>query len=209
MPASVMRKMLRGDLGFSLVETMVATFIFALVSASGVMILSGYQEGRLSLIDADERLAQIEIARSLIRADLLAAVERPVRDELGGKSASFEGGDHLPKGERMRLVRNGHLGALVNGKTSALERIEFRLENGEFLRRSYRRTDITPEPTTQDKVLLTGLNSVDIRFEADGTWTPVWDSGLSAGALPKLAEFKLVFAGGRILTMMFLVGRSV
>jgi general secretion pathway protein J len=147
----------RGDSGFSLMETLVATFILALVSAAGVMLLSGYQEGRLVMKKADDRLAELEIARSILRDDFLSAIQRRVRDEYGSRPYGFQGGKLLDENKVLRLVRGGNLGAMISGDISALDRVEYLFEDGTLTRRRYERADITLETNFTERPLLTGL----------------------------------------------------
>lgn len=201
-----MRRLLQDEQGFSLVETLIATVIFALVSTAGVMLLSGYQDGRLSMQAADERLAQLEIARSLIRSDLITVVDRPVRDELGGSKSGFEGGSYLPDGALLRFVRGGDIGALVGGNKSALKRIEYLLVDDALVRRSYAQTDITSDTNYTDLPLLSDLQALEVRFEVDGIWVDEWGNGSAIVPAPGLAEFRARMANGRTLTMTFLIG---
>ncbi len=197
------------DAGFSLVEIMVATFIFAFVSASGVVLLSGYQEGRLVLAAADERLATVEHARALIRDDMLSAVPRTMRDPYGGTLPGFEGGSHLPDGILLRFVRNGHMGALLAGDRSALQRVDYVLTGDTLIRRTYAHTDVTPETPVKERILLEDVQSVDVRYESQRVWALEWISGGRGDVtLPNLAEMTLRFGDGRRLLFTMLVGGS-
>lgn len=197
------------DTGFSLVEIMVATFVFALVSASGVVLLSGYQDGRLALSAADDRLAKMEHARALIRDDMLSAVPRTMRDPYGGTLPGFEGGAHLPDGILLRFVRNGHMGALLAGDRSALQRVEYILIGEKLIRRTYAHTDVTPETPVTDRVMLADVRSVDIRYESQRIWALEWiSSGSGDVTLPNLAEMTIRLGGGRRLKFTMLVGGS-
>lgn len=194
------------DSGFSLVETMVATLIFAMVSTAGVMILSGYQDGRLALASADERLAQLELAKATLSADLLHATFRPVRDELGGRSHSFEGGDNLPEGVKLKLIRGGAPKALFDGERSALERVEYLVVDGNLVRRSHARTDITPNTPVMEQRVLAGVEGLSLRFEAEGQWANEWRGGNLGVSLPNLVEMTFEFANKRSLSLTMMVG---
>jgi len=197
---------IRGDSGFSLMETLVATFILALVSAAGVMLLSGYQEGRLVMKKADERLAELEIARSILRDDLLSTIQRRVRDEYGSRPSGFQGGTLLDESKVLRLVRGGNQGAMISGDISALDRVEYLFEDGTLTRRRYERADITLETNFTERPLLTGLEEIELRFDANGTWIADWGLQGELGELPRLLELTAHYAGGRSLSMTFMVG---
>ncbi len=200
---------LQNEHGFSLVETLVATFIFALITAASVALLTGYQDGRISLKDADEKLAKLEMSRAILRRDFLAAVVRPVRDELGGVLQPFEAGEHMPDGMQLRLVRAGHMGAKIHGNLSQVKRIEYLFQDRKLIRRTYIRSDVTPGARFQDQVLLTDLEQVSFRLATDGIWSEEWGTIGRTSSLPQMAEIRLQFEGDRYATMAFIVGTGV
>lgn len=196
---------IRNDKGFSLIETMVATFLFALVSAAGVMLLSGYQNGRTALSVADDRIAQVTLAREVIKADLMAAIDRPVRLELGG-AQGFTGSGHLPDGLKLRLVREGSMRAVLDGAATGLERVDYVLESGALIRRTFPRTDNVAGAVKRDRVLLSGIKDLSLRFESDGQWRDEWLPAVALEPLPNLAAITLDLENGRRLRFLFMVG---
>lgn len=204
-----MNKGLSEDNGFSLVETLVATFIFALVSASGVAILSGYEQSRIRLAEADSQLTELDQTKALIREDFFAAFDRPLRDEYGGVVPGFEAGDHMPSGTLLRLVRGGNPAAKLFGNMSALKRVEYVVLDGFLVRRTYDRTDAVTTTDIVDQPILSGVQSVSTRYAADGIWVEEWGTLPSSFALPRLAEITVSFRSGENVKMMFLVGNAV
>ena len=204
-----MNKGLAGDHGFSLVETLVATFIFALVSASGVAILSGYEQSRIRLAAADSQLTELDRAKALIRADLFAAFDRPLRDQYGGAMPGFEAGDHMQAGTLLRLVRGGNPAAKLFGNMSALKRVEYAVMDGFLVRRTYDRTDAVTTTDIVDQPILSDVQSVSARYAAEGVWVEEWGTLPSNSALPRLAEITIAFRSGEDVKMMFLVGHEV
>jgi len=194
--------------GFSLMETLVATFVFALVSASAVTILSGYQNSQLRLQEVAGKLAALDRARALMRADFFAALNRPLRDEFGGTMVAFEGGPHMPNGTVLRLVRGGSPTAKLFGNRSGLQRVEYIVSHGALYRRIYDRTDVVTATEVIDQHLLSGVRSVSARYAADGLWADDWGALPSSSALPRLAEINIVFGAGGDVKMMFLVGKA-
>lgn len=201
-----MIKGLSDDNGFSLAETLVATFIFALVSASGVAILSGYEESRIGLARADSQLSALEQAKALIKADLFAALNRPLRDAYGGTMTAFEAGDHMSSGTLLRLVRGGNPSAKLFGNMSALQRVEYAAVDGFLVRRIYDHTDVVTTTDFIEQQVLPGVQSVSSRYAASGIWVEEWGTLLSTNALPRLAEFTITFRSGDNVKMTFLVG---
>lgn len=201
-------KSLLDDNGFSLVETLIATFIFALVSASGVAILSGYQSSRIRLAEADSQITALDQTKALIREDFFTAYDRPVRDEFGGALAAFEAGDHMPGGTLLRLVRGGNPSAKLFGNMSAMQRVEYVLIDDILVRRTYDRTDVVTTTDYVDQQIMSDVQSVSTRFLAEGIWVEEWGLRLSSNGLPRLAEITIAFASDDDVKMVFLVGNA-
>lgn len=204
-----MMNQLKKDAGFSLVETLIATFIFALMSAMAVALISSYQSSRVSLKAADEKLATLEIARAIIRDDYFSAIQRPVRDQFGSQLTPFEAGEHMLDGVRQRLVRSGDMGAKLNGTLSEVKRVEYVVDDGTLTRRTYGRSDIVQGTTPTDQVLLLGIRNFSVRYAAENIWTEEWGTSPAAGDLPRLAEMVIEFEGGQQTRMTFLIGRPL
>lgn len=196
----------RNDGGFSLVETLVATFIFALVSASAVAILSGFESNRIRLQDASSQLAALDQTRAIMRADFFAAHNRPVRDEFGSTIVAFESGVHMPEGALLRLVRGGNPTAALFGNMSTLQRIDYVLVGGSIYRRIFDRTDIVIAADFIDQKLMSDVQSISLRYATNGIWVEEWGTLAADFDLPRLAEVSITFGSGQDVKMMFLVG---
>ena len=203
-----MKRYLDSDGGFSLVETLVATFIFALIAGMSVVLLNSYQTSRTALDAADAKLAQLEVARNILRDDYFAAINRPVRDEFGGVLLAFEAGQHMEDGLRQRLVRSGDIGAKLNGTVSEVKRVELVVEDNKLLRRSYVRSDVVQDTPFQDQTLLEGVSRLSMRYLLDGVWVSEWGTTVASSSLPRMAELSIDFDGGQRAQMMFLIGAS-
>ena len=204
-----MMKRFKNEAGFSLVETLIATFIFALISAMAVALISSYQSSRVSLRAADEKLATLEIARAIIRDDYFSAIQRPVRDQFGSQLTPFEAGEHMLGGVRQRLVRSGDMGAKLNDTLSEVKRVEYLINDGVLTRRTYGRSDIVQGATPTNQTLLSGIRNLNIRYATEGVWTEEWGTSLAASDIPRLAEMVIEFEGGQQTRMTFLIGRPL
>ena len=75
--------------GFTLIELLVALFIFALLSAAGVTLLRTSTTGQKVLGNRLDQLSIINRATGALTADLLQAVPRLSRNELGDPLPAF------------------------------------------------------------------------------------------------------------------------
>ncbi|WP_430429665.1 type II secretion system minor pseudopilin GspJ [Parasphingorhabdus sp.] len=188
--------------GFTLVEMMVALFVFSLLSVAGVVMLR-------SAVDSDETTAQnlsemAEVQRfvSLIEADLSQAVARTYRDDTGQVRAAFSSETGSGDAAFLKFIRGGQ--SNLNGESrSNLERVEYRITDGRMERLRYQATD--GGEISEPAILLTDVSDLQIRYRTKrGQWAGRWEVERLSD-LPRAVE--LVFQlGGRSHRHLFLVG---
>ena len=197
-----MSAMSRDQNGFTLVEMMVALFIFSMLAVAGVIMLR-------SAVDGDEitaknlgQMAEMQRFVSLMEADLSQALPRTARDERGDRMPAFASEASGPDAAFLKFTRGGQ--SNINGEArSNLERVEYRLVDGKLERWRYRMTDggSTDEPA----VLLSNIESLELRFrDRRGQWASRWEAGRLA-ELPRAIEMEFEQQGRRY-RHLFLVG---
>ena len=183
--------------GFTLVEMMVALFIFA-----GVIMLR-------SAVDSDEitaenlgQMAEMQRFVSLMEADLSQALPRTARDQRGDRMPAFASETGGPEAAFLRFTRGGQ--SNINGEArSNLERVEYRLADGKLERWRYQMTDggAIDQPAT----LISNIDSLTLRFrDKRGQWSDRWETGRLAD-LPRAIEIEFDQQGRRY-RHLFLVG---
>ncbi|MFK7842718.1 MAG: type II secretion system minor pseudopilin GspJ [Sphingorhabdus sp.] len=188
--------------GFTLVEMMVALFIFAMLSVAGVIMLR-------SAVDADEvtagnlgQMAEMQRFVSLMETDLSQALPRTYRDDRGERMPAFSSEVGGIGTSFLNFTRGGQ--SNINGDArSNLERVEYRLTEGKLERLRNRMTDggaIDPPA-----VLLSNIDSVQLRFrDKRGQWSNDWQIERLA-ELPRAIEIGFE-QDGRRYRHLFLVG---
>ena len=188
--------------GFTLVEMMVALFIFGILAAAGTMLLSfsvRAQAGALARLDATARDTQMA---ALLAADLGQATPRLSRDTAGATIRAFTGTNGVGAAPVMRYVRGGWTNSDGTPR-AALQRVDLVLVGDRLERRSFPMVDgAVPRGAT---VLADGVQSVKLRYRDRGGWRDAWDDPRST-ALPKAVELTLRRNGQPPLLMAFLVG---
>ena len=188
--------------GFTLVEMMVALFIFAMLSVAGVVMLR-------SAVDSDEvtagklgQMAEMQRFVSLMEADLSQTLPRTYRDDRGDRMPAFASETGGAEKALLKFTRGGQ--SNINGQArSNLERIEYRLQDGKLERWRYRMTD--GGSIDQPAVLISNIGSFELRFrDKRGQWSSSWETERLTD-LPRAIEMQFEQEGRRY-RHLFLVG---
>jgi len=192
----------RNHNGFTLVEMMVALFIFAMLSVAGVIMLR-------SAVDSDEvtaenlgQMAEMQRFVSLMEADLSQALPRTSRDDRGDRMPAFASETSGPETAFLKFTRGGQ--SNINGEArSNLERVEYRLADGNLERWRYRMTD--GGSIDQPAILISNIESLELRFrDKRGQWSNRWETERLAD-LPRAIEIQFDQQGRRY-RHLFLIG---
>ena len=184
--------------GFTLIEVLVALAIF------GIMTTMAYQALGQSLSNADlltarmDRLQAIQRTMSLLGRDLMQAAPRPVRDLLGdGRIPSIR--TSLTTEFALEVTRGGwpNPAGLPRG---TLQRVAWRIEDGELLR--YHWTVLDPTLANEPVItqLMEDVDSIQFRYRtAGGEWTEQWPPLGAQGVVaqrirPQVVEVVLTLA---------------
>ena len=162
----------KNDAGFTLVEMLVALLIFSLISVGTI----GSLQGAIKAKDATQRAVQrhetLSLMRATLRADFSQIILRQNRDAFGGREINvFSGGfDELL--DFTRLGRVNPAGAFTR---SDIQRVQYVVENGNFIRRALRHENPAPNTETSDRILLSGVAFAQVRFTANDISVPQLD----------------------------------
>ncbi|MFC7290357.1 type II secretion system minor pseudopilin GspJ [Hirschia litorea] len=178
---------MRSEAGFTLVEVMVATFIMGILSVMGLIMLDNTLSTKNTLENVLGEVQALEQTRSILKSDLAQVTTRLARDEFGFSSeAVFEGGVDLDNVELLTFVRNGNEMPGLSNAASTLQHVQYRFEQGNFIRRTRARVDAVSETPIHDRVLMSDLSSVKVAF-FDGTgWGNSWQ-GFNSSDLQGIA----------------------
>lgn len=188
-----------GDTGFTLVELLIALFIFGLLAAAGTSLLvystsaQAVTASRLGDLSNEQRLT------NLLTNDLAQALPRVSRDVRGSPTPAFASGS---RPLLFRYIRGG----VQNGddsEQSGLQNIEIRLSGDRIERVVSSVVDGSSDGRSQ--ILLSDIASTTVRFRRDGAWQAFWTSEDPA-ALPQAVEVNITKRGKPQVTRLFLVG---
>lgn len=189
--------------GFTLIELMVALFIFAILSAAGVMLLSGSVGAQGAVQQRLDGLAEVQRASSLMTVDLAQATDRISRTRSGALAPVFfaaGGGQADPAVQFVRTGRDNPDAAT----RSNLQKLEYGLSGGRLIRRAYPQVDGT-EPE-RAAVMLDDVVAAGFRFRgADGAWRTDWRP-TDPRDMPRAVELTVTRRDAAPVRMLFLVG---
>lgn len=160
--------------GFTLVELLVAIFIFAIVAA---IAMGGYNQlARQSDIvnEGATRTREIQSAMQRMNIDFTTLEPRPVREPLGDSQlpairSNARGGETLAEFTHSGWSNPAGL------PRSTLQRVSYRLENNRLLREYWIALDRTMSSEPESAVLLDRVKRAELRFmDSNRNWHDQW-----------------------------------
>jgi general secretion pathway protein J len=167
---------------FTLVEVLVAVAIFGILAALAYGTLSRTLTSADMLTLRMERLASIQRTVRYLVDDFIQLAPRPVRDELGDNLVPTLRTD-FQTNYALELTRGGwsNPAGLSRG---TLQRVAYRLEDGEIVRYHWPVLDRTLGNEPVAHALLDGVDNVEFRFmQENGEWTDEWPPANRVGPL--------------------------
>jgi general secretion pathway protein J len=173
--------------GFTLVELLVAIFVFAIVSA---IAMGGYNElvkqsDIASAGAARTRAVQAAVQRLVL--DFTSLEPRPVREPLGD---SIQPALRAAADDSERIVELTHSGWSnpAGVPRSTLQRVSYRLEDKKLMREYWVVLDRTLTGEPQSAELIDRVKSIGLRFmDGNRSWHEQWPPlGYSAPDAPQL-----------------------
>jgi general secretion pathway protein J len=194
----------KSEAGFTLVELMVALFIFGILSAAGVALLSFSVDSQTASRETLADMGAIRRMNASLTNDLAQIAPRPARDEAGARQNAFFGGGGADGDLLISFVRRGWTN--YDGEArSSLQKVDYRLVDGVLERRAYAYVDGTePLPAAR---LVSNIESVALRYRSDGEWRNRWDPTL-ATELPDAVELIVEIEGLGPVRQLFQTGTN-
>ncbi|WP_257294671.1 type II secretion system minor pseudopilin GspJ [Endozoicomonas sp. YOMI1] len=199
--------------GFTLLELMVAIVLFSMISTAAYKLfisVTRAQEATQLVLDDLDKLQRAEI---VLEKDLFQMTRRPVRDERGLQQPALKAPG--PGGTLMEFTRSGWQNPL-KAPRSTLLRVAYAVEGNQLIRYYWPTLDRAPESTRIRQVVMSGVNSMKVRFRNDhkewiSSWPPKQNlqSATSVGRedqVPTAVELTIVHeAMGSMVTVVPLI----
>lgn len=150
------------DAGFTLVEVLIALFIFALISTGTLAALTSALSGRAQLKTRLAENSDIEIMRALIKADMQHMILRQNRDSFGQNEPLLLSGGYDEN--LLTFTRTGRVNPGGLQARSELLRVTYVFENGALIRRSLPSENPAQDSPPSERILMEDLADLDIEF---------------------------------------------
>ncbi|MEL6300532.1 MAG: type II secretion system minor pseudopilin GspJ [Pseudomonadota bacterium] len=160
--------------GFTLIEVMVAAFIFAVLATIAWLTFDQAFKASDRLNQEVEQLLTLQRAINTLSSDFAQYHPRPVREPVGNAWRPALLADSRSN-YIVELTRSGYGNPLQAPRASSL-RVAYRFEEGELVRAQWPVLDPVIATVPQETVLLGGIEQILFRFlgEADDSWSEQW-----------------------------------
>ena len=164
------------ETGFTLIEMMIALFIFALIAGAGVALLSVGVRAQAAATTRLDDVADLRRMSVLLANDLSQIVPRTARSTNGATLRAFTGNDGTSDPLVLGYVRGGRSN-LDDAPRANLQRVDIVLDGNRLERRGYAAIDGTADVKTV--VLADRVTALAMRYrDAKGVWRARWDNAL-------------------------------
>lgn len=185
--------------GFTLIELLVAMFLLAILGTAAFQMLFQITETRDRIEAQSARLSELQRTFYWLAEDVTQITNRPVRSALDSELPSLQ--VNLQGSNLFELTRAGwsNPAADVSPARSNLQRVAYALEEDKLIRQYWYHLDSTNEEPTRRRQMLSGLDSMTLRFlDRSGEWEDSWPPNnanitdtSAAEELPAAIEFTL------------------
>lgn len=159
--------------GFTLIEILVAIFIFAIMFALGYGVVSAAAQHRQNIAQAEDRLRELHTTMRWLSLDFTQLVPRPVRDQQG---SGDEGALRVdPRGDVLAHLTRGGWRNSAGVARSNLQRVHYLLDNGQLVRLEWPVLDAAQGAAPRRRVMMTRVRSVSVRvMNVARQWVDSW-----------------------------------
>ena len=198
--------------GFTLVEIMVALFVFVILGTIAAVGLHTVIQTHRHLQQMDEQLQKLQVLMTLLRRDMSQIVNRGVIGITGETLPAFL----VDKANHIEFTTGGYTNPLSAEKRSSLQRVAYEWNGDALVRLTWSVLDRAPGSKALERTLLTQVKKLHIDFiDRDGNTVPDWPPNNGAwinatqNVLPKALLLTLTLSSNKTLYAVFpIVGRG-
>ncbi len=190
------------EAGFTLVELVVALFVFGLLAAAGVALLSFSVRAQGAAGDRLDEIAAIRRVSAIMTADLAQAAPRVSRAPSGAVQVAFFGSSGGSRQLALAFIRRGWENP-YGAPRASLQKVQYRLVDDRLERRTAPMLDgAEPGPPA---TIIRGVKALTLRYRLGGEWRDRRDA-TRPDAIPRAVEVVLDVDGIGPVRQVFQAG---
>jgi len=193
---------LKTNRGFTLLEVLIALFIFTIISVILVRALHTVFTTQTATQQSATRIADLQIALLFLSRDIEQIVDRPIQNAMNMSEAAVVG---TPT--QLAFTRIGLVNPMGQLQRSTLQRIHYFLDHQQLIRGTFPALDQTNKTEMNSRIILNDV--LDLRFDYlnaknnfQNTWPP--PDQPNAG-LPRGIRVTLTLTNGDKITQTYAI----
>lgn len=193
---------MRKNKGFTLLEILIALFIFSIISLLLVAGLHTVINAQSGTETKAERLRDLQMTMLLISRDISQTVNRPIVNAEGQDEAAFTGDN-----ENFHFTHTGFANPPGKSLHSSLQRTAYKLDEDHLVRVTWEAVDQAPESKSNKRALLANVSEVHFQYlDQQGRFLDKWpmESGEDQ-ALPRGVRVELTLPHFGKITQLYLI----
>lgn len=190
--------------GFTLLELLVAIAVFALLSLGVYQVVDGVRRADDTSVQLTARMMSMQRAMQLLHNDFTQTVPRRQRSDALSRAPLLSAGEGLlqSQGDGWLLIRAGVANPQMQLPRGHLQRVGYRLQQGQLQRLSWPFADMPADSEPQIRTVLNEVDSLQLTFYHDGQWQRQWQN---PDALPNAVRLRLTVRGWGELERVWLL----
>jgi general secretion pathway protein J len=192
--------------GFTLIEIIVALFIFAILGTIAAIGLRAVIRTHKHLEKVDKNISQLEIAMTLMRRDLTQMTDRAITNTSGEELPALM----VINNHHIEFTTGGYANPFAASKRGTLQRVAYQLKNNKLVRLTWSAIDRPAHIEPSRRVMLNGVTHMNLSFfDNQKQIINVWTPDANVGTLPQAIIFTLKLRNHSTLQGVFpIVGRG-
>ncbi len=159
--------------GFTLLELLVALALFSVLSMLTFTSIQAMIDSRQQTRQEADRLAAVQMTFARMDQDIQQARARGIRDEYGNRRPAMHYEAHADEG--LVMTRGGRTINVPGRSGTSLQRLHYRLEDGELWRDTWPVLDRGPRLEPFSQRVLDRVEAMEVRFlDQQGNWHDRW-----------------------------------
>ena len=159
--------------GFTLLELLVALALFSVLSMLTFTSIQAMIDSRQQTRQEADRLAAVQMTFARMDQDIQQARARGIRDEYGNRRPAMHYEAHADEG--LVMTRGGRTINVPGRSGTSLQRLHYRLEDGELWRETWPVLDRGPRLEPFSQRVLDRVEAMEVRFlDQQGNWHDRW-----------------------------------